>query len=225
MKMKSEQINELAAALAKAQGEMQTAKKDASNPFFKSKYADLSSVWEACREALTKHGLCVSQMIEQNENGDVLCTMLIHSSGQWLSSIIPIRVKEAKGGNELQALGSTLTYIRRYALSAIVGVAPDEDDDGNLSQTNYVSPTKTVTQTVAPRTNPAIISKEQVDLLNNILPQCSPEFRKSVDDFLSNNGIHGIVNLTPEQYKSVYENAKINAVMLKKNEAINGQEP
>jgi len=124
----SENINELAAALAKAQGQIEGAKKDSANPFFKSTYADLASVWEACRKQLSDNGLSVIQCPEEAENGIAIETMLLHSSGQWKTGryVIPV----AK--NDAQAVGSAITYGRRYALAAMVGIAP-EDDDGNAA--------------------------------------------------------------------------------------------
>jgi hypothetical protein len=128
----SEQIGELAAALAAAQGEMTAASKDATNPHFKSRYATLASVWDAIRGPLSQHGLSVSQVLESPENGVGVAvrTMLLHTSGQWIASryVMPI-------GDKLtpQAIGSAITYARRYALSAIVGIAPDDDDDGNAA--------------------------------------------------------------------------------------------
>jgi len=124
----SEQLNELAAALSKAQGQIEGAKKDSANPFFKSKYADLASVWEACRKPLTENGLSIIQCPEESENGIAIETMLLHSSGQWKSSRYSMPVSKV----DAQAVGSAITYGRRYALSAMVGVAP-EDDDGNAA--------------------------------------------------------------------------------------------
>lgn len=122
---KSESINELAAALAKAQGEIHGAKKDSLNPHFKSKYADLASVWEACRAPLSKNGLAVVQTMEPRESGVTLITALMHASGQWVSSELPMSIA---ANATPQAVGSAITYARRYALSSMVGVAPDEDD-------------------------------------------------------------------------------------------------
>ena len=122
----SEQINELAASLAKAQGQIDGAKKDSANPFFKSKYADLASVWEACRVQLSSNGLSVTQCPEESENGIAIETMLLHSSGQWIKSRYTMPVSKL----DAQAVGSAITYARRYALSAIIGIAP-EDEDGN----------------------------------------------------------------------------------------------
>ena len=126
--LKSENINELGSALAKAQGAIEGALKDTANPFFKSKYADLSSVWDACRQQLTVNGLSIVQTPTEAENGIGVETMLIHASGQWLSNTFTMPVSKA----DAQGVGSAITYARRYALAAMVGVAP-EDDDGNAA--------------------------------------------------------------------------------------------
>lgn len=125
--LKSEQINELVAALAKAQGQIEGAKKSSSNPFFKSKYADLAECWNTCREALTANEISVIQMPEEiNENGRLnITTMLAHSSGQYISSTLTMTITKL----DPQAIGSAITYGRRYALAAMVGLA-QEDDDG-----------------------------------------------------------------------------------------------
>lgn len=125
--LKSEQINELVAALAKAQGQIEGAKKSSSNPSFKSKYADLAECWNTCREALTANEISVIQMPEEiNENGRLnITTMLAHSSGQYISSTLTMTVTKL----DPQAIGSAITYGRRYALAAMVGLA-QEDDDG-----------------------------------------------------------------------------------------------
>ena len=117
-------IGALAAALSKVQGAMVGAVKDSSNPFFKSKYADLSSVWDACRVQLAANNLCVIQTTAEAADGAVLITTLAHSSGEWIRSVLPIKVKD----NSPQAQGSGLTYARRYALAAIVGVSQIDDD-------------------------------------------------------------------------------------------------
>ena len=117
-------IGALAAALSKVQGAMVGAVKDSSNPFFKSKYADLSSVWDACRVQLAANNLCVIQTTAEADDGAVLITTLAHSSGEWIRSVLPIKVKD----NSPQAQGSGLTYARRYALAAIVGVSQIDDD-------------------------------------------------------------------------------------------------
>lgn len=120
----SEQINELAASLAKAQGTMGGALKDSANPFFKSRYADLESVWTACRKALSDNGLSVVQSASETEAGVAVTTMLLHSSGQWMRDTLPLHPKDLSP----QGIGSAITYGRRYALAAMVGVYQTDDD-------------------------------------------------------------------------------------------------
>ena len=127
----SESIAELSAALSKAQGAMQGAIKDSSNPFFKSSYADLASVWDACRKPLSDNGLSVVQTSDLlPEHPDMVCieTILCHASGQWIKG--RLAVKPVK--SDPQSVGSCITYLRRYSLQSIVGIAP-EDDDGNAA--------------------------------------------------------------------------------------------
>lgn len=122
----SENINELAAALAKAQGEIGGALKSSDNPFFKSKYADLTSVMDACRAPLSKNGIAIIQIPGGDDQGNIsIETMLVHSSGQWISGAIGCKPGKA----DAQGAGSVITYLRRYALAAMTGVTP-EDDDG-----------------------------------------------------------------------------------------------
>ena len=136
---KSESIAGLAAALAKAQGQMKGAIKDSANPFFKSKYADLASVVEAIRAAFSANGLSYIQTVEPSEKDEVRVeTTLLHASGEWIScGVLSLPVSKV----DAQGYGSALTYARRYSLSAAVGVAP-EDDDGNAA--SAAKPKKTM---------------------------------------------------------------------------------
>jgi len=120
----SSSIAALAAALAKAQAEMSGATKDSANPYFKSKYADLQSVWSACRKPLTDNGLSVIQTSQPTKHGLMLVTTLAHSSGEWIRGYMPILAKDATA----QSQGSGITYARRYALAAICGVYQADDD-------------------------------------------------------------------------------------------------
>ena len=122
--MQSESIAALAAALSKAQADITGALKDSSNPFFKSKYADLASCWDACRKQLAANGLCVIQTTGMTDAGLVLITTLAHSSGEWIVGYLPVAAKDSSP----QAQGSGITYARRYALAAIVGLAQIDDD-------------------------------------------------------------------------------------------------
>lgn len=139
MNNKSENINELALALAKAQGQIEGAHKDSKNPFFKSSYADLASVWDACREPLAKNGLAVIQTTESNIEFDKtwLITTLVHSSGQWISGTYLLTPKV----NDPQGMGSAMSYARRYCLAAMVGVF-QVDDDANMASGKHIEPPK-----------------------------------------------------------------------------------
>ena len=128
---RSESIGQLAEALAKAQGVIQNAIKDSSNPFFKSNYADLASVRNVCHGPLSANGLALSQLPENHEGRMVLTTLLMHSSGEWLSGELEMTPVKS----DPQGIGSAITYARRYALAAITGVAT-EDDDGNAASGN-----------------------------------------------------------------------------------------
>jgi hypothetical protein len=122
---KSESIKELATALAKAQTEIKGAVKDSENPYFKSKYADLESVWDACRDALTKNGLAVIQLPTDAGEGRIgMETILVHSSGEWVSGAFSMIPKDTSP----QAVGSCITYARRYGLAAVAGVHQTDDD-------------------------------------------------------------------------------------------------
>ena len=128
----SQSTAKLAEALSKAQKVFKPAIKNADNPFFKSKYAPLENIWESCREGLSANGLAVIQGTGIDEQSGFLYleTLLAHTSGEWISSICPIRpVKD-----DPQGIGSAVTYARRYGLSAMVGVVTQgEDDDANAA--------------------------------------------------------------------------------------------
>jgi hypothetical protein len=124
MNTQSDNIADLAASLAKAQSEMGAVHKDQDNPYFRSKFAGLSTVWETVKPALTKNGLSIVQMPGSDERGYFVQTQLLHSSGQWIRSTT--YMKPAK--EDPQGIGSLISYARRYALQAMVMACPDDDD-------------------------------------------------------------------------------------------------
>lgn len=127
--------SEIYAALAKAQQSIGKAVKDSNNPHFGSKYADLSSVMDACMAALTEHGICVFHEIHESElKTRVLTTVLAHGSGERIECSVPLLL----GKDNMQGLGSAITYARRYGLMSLAGVAPD-DDDGNAAAATVTS--------------------------------------------------------------------------------------
>lgn len=121
----SEQINEIAAALAKAQAVIQNPAKDKINPHFKSSYADLASGLDVIRPALSAQAIAILQATEIVDDGVILRTRMVHSSGQWVESTYPVS-KFAQH----QAMGAALTYAKRQALFALVGVCGDDEQDG-----------------------------------------------------------------------------------------------
>ena len=125
----SDSIINLAIALSIVQGKLTYAIKDSNNPFFKSKYADLESVWDACRSLLSENGLAVMQFPGEYYDGTMhLTTILTHKSGEWIGQDMSVPVTKP----DAQGAGSALTYMRRYALAAVVGVV-QADDDGNAA--------------------------------------------------------------------------------------------
>lgn len=122
--MKSSHLDKLGEALAKAQGAMLAAKKERINPFLKSKYADLSNVWDACRKPLSDNGLSIIQITVGCRSNLQIETILLHKSGQYIKGLIPVLL----GKQDMQGLGAAITYARRFALAAIVGVYQDDND-------------------------------------------------------------------------------------------------
>ncbi len=185
----SENINELAAALSKAQGEINPALKDSVNPFFKSKYADLSSIWNACKEALTKHQLSVLQTMDVRDGQLILITTLAHASGQWIRSILPI----LSAKQDAQGIGSAITYMRRYSLAALVGVTT-EDDDGNAASEEWKPVKAKVTS----------ISSSEAQELENLLKQSGDiGFIQNVKNYLKSINVSSFYELPQSQYKAI----------------------
>lgn len=116
-------------AMAKAQSQIQTAAKDKINPAFRSRYADLASVWEACRDALTSNGVFISQWPIHSEDNRLHIVTRLAFKGEWIKAhfSIPVLKQDAHG------YGSSLTYAKRMSLAACVGVVADDDDDGNAA--------------------------------------------------------------------------------------------
>lgn len=136
---KSESIKNISTALAVFHIKMDVIKKDAKNPFFKSTYASLSNILDAIKIPLAESDLSFSQH-PMGENG--LSTILMHKSGEWIGS--HFTMKPVK--NDPQGIGSCITYMRRYALAAILGLNIDEDDDGNSASGNSANTGKSETK-------------------------------------------------------------------------------
>lgn len=151
-------------ALCKAQQNFKPAIKDTANPFFKSKYADLASIWDACKDALAANELFVSQSTDITETGPIMVTKVFHITGEYIESKTPII---SKSMTDPQAFGSAMTYTRRYALAAILGIITDDDDgEGAMIRTATSAQPKQQKPAPAPF-KPA--TEEQKELYKEIL--------------------------------------------------------
>ncbi len=170
----SDTIELLAAALVEFRGKVSNISKASENPFFHSKYASLSDILNAIQAPLSEAGLAVVQMpTSQN----MLATQIIHKSGQWMRSEYAMNVKEA---NNPQALGSAITYSRRYALAAALCLNIDEDDDGNAASAPKTAP-------VVPRNSPA--PRREPEPINYTGQDDDPQYAGSRPATLENFGI------------------------------------
>lgn len=204
---RSESLNELFCALAKAQAEMQVAELSSANPFFKSKYADFTTIVKASRPALTKNGLCVIQQILPNDAYGVLHTVLGHSSGQYIESQVDIKPIKA----DVQSLGSYITYLKRYSYSALVGITTgEEDDDGEAAMDRH----KEVAKQPAKSYNPPMpvdecIPADQEEILQDALKD-HPDM---ASDILQKLNYESLSQIKKSEFKRV-----LNHVIKKKAE-------
>lgn len=159
--MEINQIDKLATALAKAQGVMLGAKKDAKNPYFKQNYSDLASVWASIREPLANNGLSVAQPLGTVKGQTCVITYLMHTSGQHMKSVLVVKPPKP----DMQSLGAAISYARRYALSAMVGVYQVDLDAEETQGTTGTERTQTI-QT----------DKEKKELLNGVTPISHDKF-------------------------------------------------
>lgn len=153
----SDEIDKISEAFAIAQGEFKPIEKNKENPHFKSKFADLSSILLATREALSKNGLSITQSPTFQDNRINVISRLLHKSGQWVETNLSIKPIQ----DTAQAIGSAVTYGRRYGISALLGVCADDDDDGNeaskkTDHRNFTEKSRSISPQIQ---NPLIISK------------------------------------------------------------------
>lgn len=194
----SAQINEIASALAKAQGEMKPAVFNRTNPHFKNKYADFTSCMDACRLPLSKNGLAVSQLPTfANDGKFILNTLLLHTSGQWMACEFPLNSKNA---DNIQSLGSVMSYAKRYSLCGMLGIVSDEDvDDDGESSVGREKNSDPQRQSSLKTSNQKI-NVSQVGMLKRLEDKLNSEYKEklykwlksaynieSLDDILSDN--------------------------------------
>jgi len=177
----SDSLTEFAPAFAAAQAKIEGARKSVANTFFKSTYADLADVWDEIREPLTENGLSVVQSSDAHEAGIVVTTLLLHKSGQWVRTYTPAMQPKDHGP---QAIGSCITYGRRYGLAAAVG-CPQIDDDGNTAsgrKSDYHDPKGDVGKDVPPKE-----ANAAADQLREALAANNPTKAKAVSADLNKN--------------------------------------
>jgi hypothetical protein len=163
---KSESIIELSKALIQMQASLKPAVKEKTNPFLKTRYVDLSGVWDVCRALLHENKLAIVQLGGVDANGPFLETVLTHESGEWISGKYPLKPVKP---DDPQALGSAMTYARRYTLAAILGIITEDDDAegamGRLSESKSKSESKPqVGKSPLPARN--LATREQLDKLD-----------------------------------------------------------
>lgn len=179
---RSETITKLAAALVAVQSKLEGAVKDSDNSHLKSKYADLASCWDACRDLLAANGLAVIQMPVESEANQVrLLSSLVHVSGEFIESVWSIPVVK----NDPQGYGSALTYIRRYALCAMVGICPVDDD----AEAAAGKPTQAAQRRETPKKSDSVLKSIQslktVAAVNDFYRALSPADRQAYMDDLA----------------------------------------
>jgi hypothetical protein len=180
---KSESITELTKALVRIQAALKPAVRDKTNPFLKSRYADLSAVWDVCRSLLQENGLAVVQVCGQAGEGSYLETILSHESGEWISGKYPLKPVRA---DDPQALGSAVTYARRYSLAAVLGIVTEDDDaEGAMDRQPAANTKQSVRPTPArlsdvPVKNPA--SREQLNQLD-VLKKAGKNLKGKVEGY------------------------------------------
>jgi|ERR1700722_6145 len=174
--MKSDEVKDLFSALIKVQGKLENVLKDKKNSYFKSTYADLGSVWDCCREPLSSNGLCIIQTVEGTKDNMFLVTLLCHVSGQWIKSKLPLILSKS----DPQGVGSAITYARRYALSAMVGIC-QEDDDGEKAMQRKKAQEKDEFEQNLQKNR---ISSEKAEEISKILDECDPVYIEGIYSFI-----------------------------------------
>jgi hypothetical protein len=205
-------MKSLIIALIEAQHQFRPLVKSASNPFFKSKYATLDACIDATREALAKNGLCVVQPVTMDGEKMTLTTRLLHDSGEEIVSIYPVVPVKA----DPQGFGSAITYARRYAYCAILGLVADEDDDGNAG--SHAGAQKQAEKTASapkpaastPRatdehkSGSAVITAAQLQRLHSVATETGLP-RDVIKAIVQINGFASSKEITQDKYNEIVE--------------------
>ncbi len=198
----SEDIKELVTALSKAQGQMEPAVFNKVS-HFKRGYADFTSCMNACRVPLSSNGLSIMQYCDTINDKLILVTLLAHISGQWVKSYFPLNPAKL----DSQSVGSSMTYAKRYSLSALLGIVSDEeDDDGEASVGRGRSLQKGIEHVENNETveKEKYISYGQVDILSNIEDTLDESMKKRVwDTFTKSYGITEFKEVTQDLFNTI----------------------
>lgn len=200
---KSENIAAIASALAEAQAEIENVTKDASNPAFRSQYATLAAVLDVCRPVMARHGIAIIQTPGNDGDAVTLTTTLAHKSGEWMETTVGV----VPGKRDAQGIGSAVTYLRRYSLAAMCGVA-QEDDDGNAASANGNAPSRPATQATQPSPRPQASAPQKGDAVASA--------KADVRRWISAMGVEReeaellvhLDNLTPDDFRPEYKRIK-----------------
>jgi len=191
-------MKELFTALSIAQSQLEHAKKDSINPHFKSKYADLASCLDAIKEPFAKNGLCITQVVYTENDKYFLKTILAHKSGEFIESNMQIMLTK----NDIQGLGSGITYTRRYALQAIAGLGAD-DDDGNEASRQTLHSNLDKSQTNTDTRSPAQIALNMPKIDENEIYNGSLEHKMEVMKYVRKLNLSGVFNKNKDYFSKM----------------------
>lgn len=182
--LSSDTIGEVCKALAKAQAAMPNVVKNAqvSTGAYKFRYATLDAILDAVREPLAANGLAVVHAISHANGNLVLTARLLHESGEWLGSSVPLAAE--KGG--IQGLGSAITYLRRYTLAALLGIAADDDDDGVAADGKVARVTRDATP--APK-KPQAVGTILAAIARESQPTALPKYKGRIDELAASGDL------------------------------------
>jgi hypothetical protein len=194
----STEIKDIAAALSKLQAENKGAELEAVNPFFKSKYSTLKDAWDSIRASVGRHGLAILQDVTTKETCVSVTTIISHLSGQWIE-FGPLEIPFAK--KDAQAVGSAISYGRRYALCASIGIVSGvEDDDGNEAMPKKEGNDK------------KLISQDQINALNALVGE-DEEYLTTVMAYFK---LKSLAEIEQSKYPGIYKSAQKRAEHRKK---------
>lgn len=207
---KSEHLNEIAKAMSAFQGQMKSAAKDSNNPFFKSRYSNLESIWDAMREPFSKNELSAVQDVFTTDNGVSITTTILHSSGQWME-FGPLEIPISK--RDAQSVGSATTYGKRYALGAACGVVSgEEDDDGEKAMNRNGKEAKEKPKVA----DLPAISSDEANKIKELADSCDPEYIKKLMGYLGQQGIKTFAEIKLDMYNKILNGMVKNAELFSK---------